>query len=143
MRISNRSSISRRNHGASKSLPWKSKMQTCRRKCHRSSRQAGAERERRAKVIHAEGEFGASQRLADTADVIGRNPVACNYAISRHSSKSGRGKFHHDFPQFHPYDRPLFEMADPEVDVAIRPIALYPHLHTCSKAASPPLRLPH
>jgi len=40
------------------------------------ARQAEAERERRAKVIHAEGEFEASQRLADAADVIGRNPIA-------------------------------------------------------------------
>jgi regulator of protease activity HflC (stomatin/prohibitin superfamily) len=40
------------------------------------ARQAEAERERRAKVIHAQGEFEASQRLADAADVIGRNPVA-------------------------------------------------------------------
>jgi regulator of protease activity HflC (stomatin/prohibitin superfamily) len=40
------------------------------------ARQAEAERERRAKIIHAQGEFEASQRLADAADVIGRNPVA-------------------------------------------------------------------
>jgi regulator of protease activity HflC (stomatin/prohibitin superfamily) len=40
------------------------------------ARQAEAERERRAKVIHAEGEFEASQRLADAADVISQNPVA-------------------------------------------------------------------
>ena len=40
------------------------------------AKQAEAERERRAKVIHAQGEFEASQRLADAADVIGRNPVA-------------------------------------------------------------------
>ena len=40
------------------------------------ARQAEAERERRAKIIHAEGEFEASQRLADAADVISRNPVA-------------------------------------------------------------------
>ena len=40
------------------------------------ARQAEAEHERRAKVIHAEGEFEASQRLADAVDVIGRNPVA-------------------------------------------------------------------
>jgi len=40
------------------------------------ARQAEAERERRAKVIHAEGEFEASRRLADAADVISRNPVA-------------------------------------------------------------------
>jgi hypothetical protein len=40
------------------------------------ARQAEAERERRAKVIHAEGEFQASERLRDAADVISPNPVA-------------------------------------------------------------------
>jgi len=40
------------------------------------ARQAEAERERRAKVIHAEGEFQASQRLSDAAEVISRNPAA-------------------------------------------------------------------
>src|SRR3712207_7636503 len=40
------------------------------------ARQAEAERERRAKVIHAEGEFQASQRLHDAAAVISRNPAA-------------------------------------------------------------------
>lgn len=40
------------------------------------ARQAEAERERRAKVIHAEGEYQASQRLADAANVIGANPIA-------------------------------------------------------------------
>jgi regulator of protease activity HflC (stomatin/prohibitin superfamily) len=37
---------------------------------------AEAERERRAKVIHAEGEFQASQRLRDAADVISPNPAS-------------------------------------------------------------------
>jgi regulator of protease activity HflC (stomatin/prohibitin superfamily) len=40
------------------------------------ARQAEAERERRAKIIHAEGEFQAAQKLAEAADVIGRNPAA-------------------------------------------------------------------
>lgn len=40
------------------------------------ARQAEAERERRAKVIHAEGEFQASIKLAEAADVIGKNPIA-------------------------------------------------------------------
>lgn len=40
------------------------------------ARQAEAERERRAKVIHAEGEFEAAQRLADAANVMSQNPVA-------------------------------------------------------------------
>jgi regulator of protease activity HflC (stomatin/prohibitin superfamily) len=37
---------------------------------------AQAERERRAKIIHAEGEFQASERLRDAADVISGNPAA-------------------------------------------------------------------
>jgi regulator of protease activity HflC (stomatin/prohibitin superfamily) len=43
---------------------------------HAIARQAEAERERRAKVINAEGEFQAAARITDAADVIGRNPVA-------------------------------------------------------------------
>jgi regulator of protease activity HflC (stomatin/prohibitin superfamily) len=39
------------------------------------ARQAEAEREKRAKIIHAEGEFQASQQLAMAADVINQNPV--------------------------------------------------------------------
>jgi regulator of protease activity HflC (stomatin/prohibitin superfamily) len=40
------------------------------------ARQAEAERERRAKVIHAEGEFEAAARLRDAAEVIAPNPAA-------------------------------------------------------------------
>jgi regulator of protease activity HflC (stomatin/prohibitin superfamily) len=39
------------------------------------ARQAEAERERRAKIINAEGEAQAAAKLAEAADVIGRNPV--------------------------------------------------------------------
>jgi regulator of protease activity HflC (stomatin/prohibitin superfamily) len=39
------------------------------------ARQAEAERERRAKVINAEGEFQASQKLSEAADIISRNPA--------------------------------------------------------------------
>jgi len=39
------------------------------------ARQAEAEREKRAKVIHAEGEYLASQQLARAADVIAAEPV--------------------------------------------------------------------
>ena len=38
--------------------------------------QAEAERERRAKIIHAEGELQASEKLAQAAHVIGREPTA-------------------------------------------------------------------
>ncbi|HEY4979312.1 MAG TPA: slipin family protein [Candidatus Acidoferrum sp.] len=40
------------------------------------ARQAEAERERRAKVIHAQGEFEASQKLADAAKVLETEPSA-------------------------------------------------------------------
>jgi regulator of protease activity HflC (stomatin/prohibitin superfamily) len=42
---------------------------------HAMARQAEAERERRAKIINAEGEFQAAARLSDAADVLSRNPV--------------------------------------------------------------------
>ncbi len=40
------------------------------------ARQAEAERERRAKVINAEGEFQAAEKLADAAEILGREPSA-------------------------------------------------------------------
>src|SRR5205085_3112662 len=39
------------------------------------AKQAEAEREKRAKIIHAEGEFTASQQLANAAQVIGSQPA--------------------------------------------------------------------
>lgn len=39
------------------------------------ARQAEAERERRAKIIAAEGEFQAAEKLSEAADVMSRNPV--------------------------------------------------------------------
>lgn len=40
------------------------------------AKQAEAERERRAKVIHAEGEFQASEKLAGAAAILGKEPAA-------------------------------------------------------------------
>ncbi len=42
---------------------------------HAIARQAEAERERRAKIINAEGEFQAAARLAEAGEVIGANPT--------------------------------------------------------------------
>ena len=39
------------------------------------AKQAEAEREKRSKIIHAEGEFAASQRLADAAKVLATEPT--------------------------------------------------------------------
>ena len=40
------------------------------------ARQAEAERERRAKVIHADGEYQAAEKLTQAADIISQNPQA-------------------------------------------------------------------
>jgi regulator of protease activity HflC (stomatin/prohibitin superfamily) len=40
------------------------------------AKQAEAERERRAKVIHADGEFQAAQRLSEAAEIIEKHPTA-------------------------------------------------------------------
>jgi regulator of protease activity HflC (stomatin/prohibitin superfamily) len=40
------------------------------------ARQAEAEREKRAKIIHAEGEYSASQQLHEAATVIAAEPTA-------------------------------------------------------------------
>ncbi len=39
------------------------------------AKQAEAERERRSKVIHAQGEFQASQKLLDAANILSKNPA--------------------------------------------------------------------
>ncbi len=40
------------------------------------ARQAEAEREKRAKIIHAEGEYAASERLAEASAIMAREPIA-------------------------------------------------------------------
>jgi regulator of protease activity HflC (stomatin/prohibitin superfamily) len=40
------------------------------------ARQAEAERERRAKIIHAEGELQASEKLLQAAEILARNPLS-------------------------------------------------------------------
>jgi len=40
------------------------------------AKQAEAEREKRAKIIHAEGEYQASNKLAEAASIINREPIA-------------------------------------------------------------------
>jgi regulator of protease activity HflC (stomatin/prohibitin superfamily) len=40
------------------------------------AKQAEAEREKRAKIIHADGEYQASQKLADAAKIIASQPMA-------------------------------------------------------------------
>jgi regulator of protease activity HflC (stomatin/prohibitin superfamily) len=57
------------------------------------ARQAEAERERRAKVIHAEGELQAAEKLSEAAEIIGRHPAALQLrylqTMNDMSTKSG------------------------------------------------------
>jgi regulator of protease activity HflC (stomatin/prohibitin superfamily) len=47
------------------------------------AKQAEAERERRAKIIHAEGEFQSSEKLARAAEVISKQPTAMHLRFLR------------------------------------------------------------
>ena len=65
-------------------MTWKTAVQMCIRDrvdlaeqmIRAIARQAEAERERRAKIIHAEGEYTASTKLAMAAEVIQKQPAA-------------------------------------------------------------------
>ena len=39
------------------------------------AKQAEAEREKRAKIIHADGEYQAASKLSEAAEIIGRQPA--------------------------------------------------------------------
>jgi regulator of protease activity HflC (stomatin/prohibitin superfamily) len=86
---------------------------------HAMARQAEAERNRRAKVINAEGEYQAAGRLAEAADVIRPNPVTIQLrylqALSEVSANQGSTIV---FPL--PIDllRPLLEARGEEGDEA-------------------------
>ena len=57
---------------------------------HAIARQAEAERERRAKIINAEGEFQAAAKLAEAADVIGREPGDAAAALPADAARDRR-----------------------------------------------------
>jgi regulator of protease activity HflC (stomatin/prohibitin superfamily) len=53
------------------------------------ARQAESERERRAKVIHAEGEAEAAEKLAEAANIISRSPAAMHLRFLQTLTKVG------------------------------------------------------
>jgi regulator of protease activity HflC (stomatin/prohibitin superfamily) len=73
------------------------------------ARQAEAERERRAKIIHAEGEFQAAHQLSEASKIIGRPPT--NSPRPQRSSASTRRPFSFAFsrplPRWPPRTTPL------------------------------------
>ena len=64
------------------------------------AKQAEAERERRAKIVHAEGEFQASKQLAEAAKVIEKNPIALQLRYHIH-------RIVHEFCQSEDLKEPL------------------------------------
>lgn len=56
------------------------------------AKQAEAERERRAKVIHADGEFQASQKLLDAANILSKQPQALQLRYLQTLSNIGEEK---------------------------------------------------
>ena len=56
------------------------------------AKQAEAERERRAKIIHADGEFQAAEKLAQAASVINREPVAITLRYLQTLTEIGKDK---------------------------------------------------
>ena len=65
------------------------------------AKQAEAERERRAKVIHADGEFQASQKFADAAEVIEQAAHGLTAPLSSEPCRDSVGeKFHDDISPY-------------------------------------------
>jgi regulator of protease activity HflC (stomatin/prohibitin superfamily) len=76
---------------------------------HAMARQAQAERERRAKIINAEGEFQAAARLAEAADVISKNPTTIQLRYLQTISEIGKDNSTVVFPLPMDLIKPLLE----------------------------------
>jgi regulator of protease activity HflC (stomatin/prohibitin superfamily) len=86
------------------------------------ARQAEAERERRAKVINAEGEFQASERLKDAAVVIEEHPIALQLRYLQTLLELGAGNTSTIiFPAPIDLIRPFLETAKPNGDRPAQP----------------------
>jgi regulator of protease activity HflC (stomatin/prohibitin superfamily) len=76
---------------------------------HAMARQAQAERERRAKIINAEGEFQAAARLGEAADVISKNPTTIQLRYLQTISEIGKDNSTVVFPLPMDLIKPLLE----------------------------------
>ena len=56
------------------------------------AKQAEAEREKRAKIIHADGEFEASDKLAAAAKIVGQHPMGIQLTLSTDSYRKSQPK---------------------------------------------------
>jgi regulator of protease activity HflC (stomatin/prohibitin superfamily) len=87
------------------------------------ARQAEAERERRAKIINAEGEFQAAAKLADAAAVISREPAALQLRYMQTLREIGGGDQGSTIVFPLPIDliKPLLEHVQPTAPAAPEP----------------------
>ena len=64
------------------------------------AKEAEAERERRAKIVAAEGEYQAAVKLGEAADIITQHPVALQLrTLQTMAEICGREEFHHHLPR--------------------------------------------
>jgi regulator of protease activity HflC (stomatin/prohibitin superfamily) len=102
------------------------------------ARQAEAERERRAKIINAQGELQASQTLAEAARVIGTQPAAIQLrylqTVTEIASEKNSTTF---FPLPIDLFRPFLESLRPRADTASLP-AVNPPAQPLPAASPPP-----
>jgi hypothetical protein len=62
------------------------------------AKEAEAERERRAKIVAAEGEFQAAVKLGQAADIITQHPVALQLRTLQTMAEIGRKELDHHLP---------------------------------------------
>ena len=79
---------------------------------------AQAERERRAKVIHAEGEFEASRRLAEAGAVMAAEPTPSSSATCKRSLRSPPKQQHRRLPNPGGYDSMFLRASGVAMDAA-------------------------
>ncbi|MEO7421539.1 MAG: slipin family protein [Ornithinibacter sp.] len=103
------------------------------------ARAAEAERERRAKIISAEGEFQASQKLFEASEVLSRNPAAMQLRYQQTLVELGGDKSTIVFPLPLDLIAPFLTQANPKSTPEPNPV---PHPTTdAGHEASPPPRI--
>lgn len=105
------------------------------------ARQAEAERERRAKIINAEGEFQASAKLAEAAEVISRNPTTLHLRYLQTLREVG-GEHNSTviFPLPIDLIRPFLDASAPTTTTAAASTASPAQLNSDHSGDSPPTR---
>jgi len=58
----------------------------------------GPERERRAKIVNAEGEFQAAEKMVQAASLISKEPIALQLALSPDHARNGQRTQHDHVP---------------------------------------------